>query len=828
MNFRTTYILFGGLGIVLAVGLLVQIFGRKDGALDATNFVLPSMHKPSVVRTDDIDRVEIDRHRDEAGNSKEETLVLVRAKSGWRLENPNVRVDTSTVDRLIDQVRTAAKDEAASDEAARARSNLAQFGLDSPGTIVTLHHKDGREWKLNLGNVGLGGIQKGVVYVTSSDRSKDPIAVKGNQLDHIYKNVNDLRARELLADSTFNIYYVRLDEPGKEPIILEQVKDREWRFQKPPFGETEYAGEPPAPGLDDTKITGVEGLLKAIVNFKVAGNEDFVESDAKDLAKYGLEANKPATLKLEIERKAGNALGTTSDEKVHETLLIGKKNEQGDKYYARLADDNAVVMVNAANVDSITKVAADPALLRNRDLVRLKSNDVDAIDIKNASGLIKIRGPVARRKVIVGDSKPRAADDKTVSDLLTALNQPRQVQSFPDPAKEKDYGFDKPEAITVSLWENGLPKEEMKELKPDEKKDADAELKLREPEKPTVKLTFGGEDKDTVYVRREIGTDKSVLAVPKALLSKLNQGPLAYLDRTIPSFSQTAEVTKIVLERGGEPFELQRDGGAWKIIQPKDLAGRTADRARVEAILADLRGLRPVKFEAEGAEDLEKYGLKSPAIKATVTIKDKDGKPEDWVYLFGSETPEKNGAYAKQGNKDVVFVAPTETLETLRHDLEDPTVFQLDVAKVKELKFTGWKQLTGSAFTLQLERKSPNSWAAKQPADFEANSAKAETFIQSLASLKAEKFVVKKGGPQPEHKLGPKDASLVIEVTLDGQKDPLTLTIGDLSTKDKAYFAQSSNLPGNVFLLAEEPAAGAVPNAINWKEVLKTPKYFSK
>ena len=182
MNFRTTYILFAGLGILLAVGLLVQIFGRKDA--DTTNFVLPSMHQPKVVRADDIDRVEIERHRDEAGSTKEEKLVFVRSKNGWRLESPNIRLDSMSVDRLIDQVRNAAKD-----ETAEVRSNLAQFGLDSPGTIVTLRHRDGHDWKLNLGNVGLGGLQKGVVYVTSSDRSKEPIAVKGNQLDAIYKGV---------------------------------------------------------------------------------------------------------------------------------------------------------------------------------------------------------------------------------------------------------------------------------------------------------------------------------------------------------------------------------------------------------------------------------------------------------------------------------------------------------------------------------------------------------------------------------------------------------------------------------------------------------------
>jgi hypothetical protein len=817
MNFKTTYLLFGGLAAVLGIVLLVQLFGRKG--VDATNYALPTMHKPSAIRTADIDRVEIDRHRDETGTAKEEKLVLERQKDGWRLKNPQVRLDSLVVDRLIDQVRDAAKEENAD-----VRGDLRQFGLESPAATVTLHHKDGRQWKLHLGHVGLGGIQKGVVYVTSSDRSGEPIAIRGTELDHLFKSAAQLRERTLLSASPFNVKYIRLDETGKQTVVLEEQAPQKWRFQKPPLGEADFEGEAAPAGRDDTKVTGINGLLAAISKIKVEADADFVEADATDLGKYGLEETSPATLRIEIERKPTDITGPDA-EKVQAVLLIGKKNDKGDKYYARLADDRAVVLVSAANIDAIAKVAAEPAILRNRDLVRFRPNEVDAIDIKNASGLIQIRGEPARRKLLIADAKPRNADDKAVEDLLKALSQPRQVQSFPDPAKDQEYGFDKPDAPAVSIWVDGLTKDENKEVKADEPKSADSDQKLKDPDKPTYRLTFGMEDKDTVYVRRESGGDKTIVAAPKSLLAKINQGALAYYDRVVPSFSSSADVSKIILDRGGEIVEVEKEDGAWKLKQPAELAGRTADKQKVETILATLRGLKPERFEAQGQVDLDKYGLKTPALKATIKIKGTDDKTEDWTYLFGGKTGDEKGIYGKKENADLVFVASPNVADVLRGDLEDPTVFQFDAGKVKELKLSGWKQLTGSTYVLHLERKNANSWVAKLPPDFEPNRVQTEEFAAALAHLKADKFVVKKGGPQPEHKLDPKEANLQIEILIDGQKDPLTLTVGDLSAKDKAYFAQSSNLPGNVFLLSEEPAAGA---SLNWKEIVKTPKYFSK
>jgi hypothetical protein len=290
------------------------------------------------------------------------------------------------------------------------------------------------------------------------------------------------------------------------------------------------------------------------------------------------------------------------------------------------------------------------------------------------------------------------------------------------------------------------------------------------------------------------------------LLAKVNQGPLAYLDRELPKFDAAAEVTTLVLDRGGETFEVSKDGENWKFQQPKDLAGRSAEAKTVQDIITLLRMLRADKLEAEGTVDLDKYGLKTPQVKATVKLKAKDDqKPEEWVYLFGKETEDKNGVYAKQDKRDMIFVVGNHVPTMLRGELQDLTVFRFDLGKVKSVKLVGWKQVAGQNLTRIMERTGPNAWTMKEPPDFVLDPVQIETFVASLAGLRAERFVVRKGGPQPDHKLGPKDATFQIEITVEGEKEPMKLTIGGLDAKEKAYYAQASSLGNEVVFLLPQP-----------------------
>src|SRR5262249_6787406 len=242
----------------------------------------------------------------------------------------------------------------------------------------------------------------------------------------------------------------------------------------------------------------------------------------------------------EVKRNAFG-LGGGDKKPITDVLLVGKKaDDKGDKLYARLEGEKNVVRINAKNVETIARAVENPSVLRDRNLVQVDqlAAKADAVNVQ-ATGdpLIKLRKDAADHqwKMFVDTGKGRKAEASSVEALLNAIATPRQVKDFLDPkaTKEADLGLDKPAAV-VSIWVEGVQKEEKKEDKKDEKKEddkkkegekkddkkeadkkeaekkeADAEPKLKS-EQPTVKLTFGGRDpknKDLVYVKREAGTD---------------------------------------------------------------------------------------------------------------------------------------------------------------------------------------------------------------------------------------------------------------------------------------------------------------------------------
>src|SRR5262249_54132386 len=302
--------------------------------------------------------------------------------------------------------------------------------------------------------------------------------------------------------------------------------------------------------------------------------------------------------------------GADKDKTVKETLVIGKKvDEKGNTRYAMLEDEKYVVKVDA-NLKPLEDVLENPGTLRDRDLVHLTEFETDVVAVKNGSGSFEMMKPRdAFQWKLYRDSQAQNADEGAVHGLLDALTAKRLIKEFPDPkADPKTLGLDEPVAV-VSLWADGIKKEEPK--KDEDKKDTAKEGEKKEGQKdpnakpklksdtPTVKISFGKHDRDKglVYVRRETTGEKAgdtstgVAACPDSLLDKVTQGPLAYLDRTLPTFP--GDATKLTLERNGQTYvlEKEKDKASWQIKEPKEWAGRPADQVTVEEDVNDLRHL---------------------------------------------------------------------------------------------------------------------------------------------------------------------------------------------------------------------------------------------
>src|SRR5438128_414737 len=108
MNFKTTYVLFTILGIVLVVFAFALWMGPSPAG--DSKWVLPSTHDlANPVDAKDIDTVVIERSQPKA-----EKLVFVKEGDRWKMTEPNsFRVDRYLVDQVVDQLFKAQREEKA-------------------------------------------------------------------------------------------------------------------------------------------------------------------------------------------------------------------------------------------------------------------------------------------------------------------------------------------------------------------------------------------------------------------------------------------------------------------------------------------------------------------------------------------------------------------------------------------------------------------------------------------------------------------------------------------------------------------------------------------
>ncbi len=839
MNLRTTYILFGALLLVLILFAATQFSGCQSGT-DKDPYLFADFHGKSPIKKEEIDSVRIEH----AGVP---TLVFTRDKGQWQMTEPyRLRTDNYQVTRVVDEVTDAQR------EPGNPTSDLKQYHLDQPRVVVTLKKGD-QEWKLNVGDeTG----KTGVAYVTTGAKPNTVVDVSRGSLASVIDNtLNDFRDKSLLTASTANATGVKLVEAKGTTLALEKTSDGHWRFEQPAYGpatlDGDTGGTPPPAG--EKKVNGVRDLIDdATRDLRVETNDDFVAegvSDADLAGKYGLDKDKPETLRIDMKVKAGDSDRT-------ETLLIGKKEtkevKEGDKkddkkpaappseyYYVRLASESAVARVPAAKVKPLLAITDDPVALRSRDLVATGTGSVDALDVQAGGGTFKLR-EVDHKWTLFRDG-PRPTDADAVHELVEALTGQNPVSGKKQPviktflAKDEGYDFDKPAAV-VSVWIDGVKKEEKKDDKPGEKKDENKDKPAKEPEltdaKPAVKLTFGKVDRDKglAYVKRESGSDITIVTVSDTVYNQVTSSYLAYYDRALPSFASgpfdaAKDVTKLSLLRNGQPWEVTAEKAGektiWKFVQPQAMAGRTANDAAVASILGDLSGMRAEKVvdEKPSESNLDAvYGLKNPQAKATVTVK-KDDKTDDWVFTFGKQDEKKNGVYAMVNKSELVYLVPKATVDRLTSaELRDLTVFKFDPKKVQSAKVTVWSNDLGGPIVSDLERKGDNDWA-KKDGPINPDGTKMDNLMRALSNLRASKIVTPKEGADTGLDVNKK--ALKLEINVEG--GPVELTVGNEDPDNKGLlFASSNKMAGEVFLLPQNVGG------IDLKAVKESPSWFRK
>jgi hypothetical protein len=797
INFRTTYVLMGAAALLLG-GLAIYVFFGSTKRTNPEGFLLETFHTLKI-KPQDVTGLEIEK-----GGEK---IVFSRQSDGrWRITEPiDARADTNRIDAIVGELLLAKREEKGAD----VTPNLAVHGLDKPAVRITLRRGDRTAW-LALGKTTVGG-EQAVVYVLTSDDPKTPQATRAARLRSLFKekppedadtagmvaDLDDFRTRRLLGEgvdlsnSTDLLTAVRvtINPPAGKgaPQVLalsRSNQEKSWRFEAP-AGYGSAAADPTQ--ANPAVISSVRELLNTALTIEVPRVQDYL-AEPKNLAAVGLDPGSPGVMRVEIERDTERVGGPAK-----ETLwlsLAGVKTER-NKVYARYEGDAYVSQVNAEKPDRIRTLVNDPTPLRERTLVKVRRDHVDAVEITANGTTFQLQKGEKGWRAYEG-GKAADASKEAVDELLTELTRPNEIKGFPTPDQtEALMGLDKP-AAEVKVWEDGLG----------EPAEANGHRPLKGA--PAARVQFGRADVgDLVFARRVAGLTKIDAKVPAALMTTVQggeqrRGRLYYVDVPLKTFD-LIQVEKVTLPYGGMTYTAERDkSGRWAITAPTP--GKYADPEKVHAVLEALRHLRgrPAVAEGASAEQLKPLGLAAPeGPKVQVTLK-VAGETADRVYAFGNPVGSTPNVYAKTSLNDIVFEAPKGVIDVVTQGtLFDPTLYRIDVADVTGLKLSGWTKIAQPQ-VLEFKREA-GVWTPS--GKIAVDGKKLEDFLKAVAAPRAVATVVEKAGARPEFGLDVNKGALRVEIQLRESK-PVILTLGGQVTKEsKLIYAETSRAPGDVYTL---------------------------
>jgi hypothetical protein len=817
MNFRITAVLFAVV-IVLVAALLVSALFQDDPAKTAGGLLDPLTS--AGVKADDVDAVEITRK-----SPDDQRLVFQKKDGKWVLTAPvSARVDPTAVADLIRDLFAAKPVNYPG-----LTDNPATYGLGNPTYAVTLKKGDAAA-TVRVGTT-LIGKDKAVTFVAAGDRPTTPIAIRTADLRSLFKDssrdnggdphvigkwLTEYRQKRLLSASDAragdDLSAVTITR-GDKTLSLKRDGD-DWAFSSPKdFGQADTAGDS-APSPD--RFTGVRPLLGAVLGLQTNAAEDFIEDvPAADYPKYGLAANDPAVVRLELTPKAGGP---------PEVLYLGKKVEKDGKpvvptrVYARLEGDSAVATVTTDRLDALVNTVADPTPMRNRDLIaEAKRDRIDAIDSSFGGGFKarRVTGSVGPQWVLYGKpTDPTEAVDQNVAALVAALAKPRvAAETLLAP---NDAAFaDAQRKGELKVWFEGV-----------EKAPAPTDGKL--PAEPKLKgdpttFTFGQTDGQTVFVRRTAAGKTTDFKVPLDVFTAASKSRLGLVDPKLGSFSP-ALADSLVVFRNGERTELKRDagidpaylGGKWSFVSPDALKGKVADGDAALDVLSAVAALPSTRVASEGATDdeLKKLGLDPASPTVAVTVGLSGEKDKQRVYHFGAETEDKKAVHFRLVGKPFVLLADRTVLAQLQSaDLADKVVFRVDPKAVKKLYLSGWRATAKDGkpvdATLALEN---GVWVAKEPAGGVPDTSRVTAILTALQAPKVmETLKVEEGkAAPPEFGFGGNPVSIVAELE---DKTAVSLLLGGENPAKTGVYAQTGGktvlLPAGTFrpILDKPPLA---------------------
>ena len=327
---------------------------------------------------------------------------------------------------------------------------------------------------------------------------------------------------------------------------------------------------------------------------------------------------------------------------------------------------------------------------------------------------------------------------------------------------------------------------------------------------PLASLELGRTSLDRRYVRH-VGSEGIEVVDAKGLeLLKLPAG--RWRDHElfrVPSF----EVDAVTITGGDKVLKLRRGRDAWRLAEPIQAL---AAEAKVDGLVADLGSLkvldddRFVANDVRGA-DLERFGLKTPAMTIEIDAGRADRRRETQVIHVGKPVPGKEGqVYVLPGGQDDVVAVDQRVLKGLKPDpngFRSPKVADINPPRVVRIAI----ERADGGVTEAL--RTAGGWTLIRPSTARADQKAIQDFLKSLDQLQTSTYldsqvVPDAGLDKPSLRLkvwqarDPRDRSAPASTDPQGEL-ALDLSVGRREVARKSTYAR----------LGKDPAILALPDS---------------
>lgn len=380
-----------------------------------------------------------------------------------------------------------------------------------------------------------------------------------------------------------------------EQSILKKA-DGKWTFVQPA----------PVP-VDEPSVTSIASSLAT------AEIQRVVDEAPANLAQYGL-----AQPKVE--------LGFKTESGESRQLLIGEKTATGGDLYVKLPGEKRVLLIPGYLESTFNKTPFD---LRDKTILKFERDKVDAIEVDAEGTTSDLRFEKSGETWRITRPVVARADTASVESIVGRL-QSAQMKALlgQDPAKQKEYGLDKP-AVTVTLGA-GTGRHQ---------------------------LFFGKEGPDSTVYARE-ATKPDLFTVDKFLLDDIKKPVNDFRDKDVFKF-RSFNAERIELARASETtaYEKGKAEGAteekWRQVVP---AKKEIDTGKLDTVLSRFSNLRVKNFP----DAKTKVRFDAPTL--TVSVRFDSGKQERVIFARSG-----NNVYAsREGDPGPVEIEATEFNDAIK------------------------------------------------------------------------------------------------------------------------------------------------------------------